>query len=134
MKRTPLRRKPKQRGRNRHFEADANLQRRFWRATAVRGGCVMCRAFPVPAEVRASRFVDLRAIQGHHVVYKHHLKHHGHAGRLWDCSNGIGLCRYHHARHHARVEPVPLTLIPAAAVEFAAELGLDWLLAREYVA
>lgn len=109
-----------------------DLDRRWWRAAAIRGGCVMCREFPVPRDLRSARFDDLRIIDGHHVLAKRHLRTNGHAARLWDQRNGLALCRYHHARHEAGHQRVPYELVPKGAIDFAAELGLDWILEREY--
>jgi hypothetical protein len=130
MRRTPLRRKPRRSRRT--PVADESLARRFWQTSVRRGGCVMCNSFPVPRALREGRLVDLRLIEAHHVLAKRHLKRRGHAGRLWDTRNGMGLCRYHHERHENWSQRIPYELVPADAHEFAAELTLDWLVEREY--
>lgn len=126
------RRKPIQRARYTAPAPDLALQKRYWKAAVCRGGCIMCSAFPVPPTLREGRRADFRRVEGHHVLAKRHLKREGFAGRLWDTRNGMGLCAYHHARHEARMQPVPYDLIPEGAFEFALELGLDWILEREY--
>jgi hypothetical protein len=123
-------RKPLQRGR-RKAKVDEGMAKRYWKLAVCRGGCVMCRAFPV-GELDATRAADLRRIEGHHVIAKRHLRREGHGGRLWDARNGMGLCAYHHQRHELRVQPVPYELVPEGAFEFAIELGLDWIIDREY--
>jgi hypothetical protein len=58
----------------------------------------------------------------HHLVYEQHVKKAG--GDIWDTRNRLWigrLCRCH-ARHHNGVRRIPLTMVPAAAREFAAEL------------
>lgn len=127
MKRTPLKRKPRQRE-----LAHIVRAKRTWKATACRGGCLMCQAFPVARELRDTRIEDFRRIEGHHVVAKRHLKVEGFASRLWDTRNCVGLCFYHHQRHENAVQRVPYALLPAGALEFALEVGLEHKLLREY--
>lgn len=99
-----------------------------WYIAVTRGGCVMCRAFPVPRELRRGRGPDLRRIQGHHILDRQHLPR----GRLWDVRNGLGVCRYHHARHTHFVQRIPRALLPPAALEFAAEANLSARLDHDY--
>lgn len=131
MKRSALRRKPKQRNRT-PPRVDDGLAKRFWKIAVCRGGCVMCKAFPAPPELRDGRMVDFRTVEGHHVLAKRHLKREGFTGRLWDTRNGMGLCRYHHQRHEHAIQRVPYALVPDCALEFAAELGLEHVVEREY--
>jgi hypothetical protein len=126
-----MKRKPLQRGRRKSQPLDEGLAKRYWKLAVCRGGCVMCRAFPV-AELAATRQADLRRIEGHHVIAKRHLRREGFGGRLWDIRNGMGLCAYHHARHENWTQRVPFELVPYDAFEFAAEVGLDWIIEREY--
>lgn len=98
--------------------------KRHWKAAACRAGCVMCKAFPVPPELRNGRLADFRTIEGHHVLAQRHLKRNGHGDRLWDTRNGMGLCRYHHGRHESWMQRVPRELVAGDAMEFADEVGL----------
>lgn len=116
-------------------KADRTLQRELakcWRLATIRTGCVMCRAFPVRAEVRRARGPELRRMQAHHVVPQRHLKRYGHELYLWDQRNGLCLCEYHHARHENFTQRVPRVLLPTAVVAFVADLQLEWLLDAEY--
>lgn len=133
MKRRPLTRKPKQRGR-RAEPVDVTLAKRYWKLSVCRGGCVMCRHFPVDQRELGYRTGDLRRIEGHHVLAQRHLKREGHAGRLWDTRNGMALCGYHHERHENWTQRVPYELVPVDALEFADELALLWLIEGEYPA
>lgn len=107
----------------------------YWKATVTRGGCVMCRHFPPPPNVRMDFGPELRRIEGHHVLAKRHLR-----GYLqmpldevrWDERNGIGLCVWHHQRHEHHVQRVPRWLLPDAVWSFAHEYDIEWLLDREY--
>lgn len=59
----------------------------------------------------------------HHVVYQQHVRDAG--GDLWDVRNSLTLCDgMHgcHGRHHNRMRPVRLTVLPDVAFEFAVEL------------
>lgn len=128
MKRTPLKRKPKP-----AMTAKERQRAYDWRVAAVVDGCVMCAKFST-ADVHASRRPDLFCILAHHVLPKQALKQEHLHAFLWDKRNGMGLCEYHHTRHHNRIERVPRTLVTAATVEFAYELELGWLLDMEYPA
>jgi hypothetical protein len=130
VRRTALKRKPR---RSRSApEPDASLARRFWKSSVCRGGCVMCRAFPVARELRHELAADLRRVEGHHVIAKRHLKARGLHAHLWDTRNGLALCVYHHDRHERWMQRVPYELVPYDAFEFAAELGLDWMIPDDY--
>lgn len=115
------RRKPIQRGRRKSYGVDDSIARRHWREQVTAGGCVM----PGPH----GGFV-----QGHHIITKDLLKREGHSTRLWDTRNGLALCEHHHNLHHRRLEPVPMYLLPEGAHDFAREVGLEWVLDRDYSA
>lgn len=106
----------------------------LWVHTVTSGGCVMCKHEPPAGHARdAARL--LWRVEGHHIISKQHLRRYCKADfeRLrWDARNGLGLCQWHHMRHESCKQRVPRELLPAGAIEFAAELGLDWLLEREY--
>lgn len=107
-------------------------KRRWWRAAAIRGGCAMCHAFPLSGDELATLAPQIRKIEGHHLLPQRDLKRHGYADRLWDERNGMGLCELHHHRHERYVQRVPRDLLSESAYEFADELGLGWLIDREY--
>lgn len=71
-------------------------------------------------------------LQGHHVVERRALKRRGLEEHLWDKRNRMSLCERHHARHTTAVERIPYSAVPAEAHEFAAELGLTYLIDRYY--
>jgi hypothetical protein len=123
--------KPTQRARYTPPTRDG-LAKRYWKMAVARGGCVMCRAFPLESHERIGREPEIARIEGHHVLAKRHLRVHGHAGRFWDTRNGLALCRLHHHRHEFRMQPVPFRLVPDDALEFAAELYLLYIIENEY--
>jgi hypothetical protein len=71
-------------------------------------------------------------VAGHHVIAKQALRRRGLHAFLWDRRNRMPLCEFHHQRHTLRYDPVPSSLLSAEAREFAAELGLEWLLEKSY--
>lgn len=115
-------------------------RRRYWKQTACREGCVMCNALrrgspaiqEIPDLVRRDRMVELREIQGHHILPKNALKRRNLEEHLWDERNGVGLCEYHHGRHTNYVERMPRDLLPPVVYDFAAEIGVDYLIDYEY--
>jgi hypothetical protein len=122
-----LRRKP----RRKEAYSDAT-SKKFWRAAVTRGGCVMCKHFPFKDHERVGREVDIANIQGHHILAKRHLRVAGAEHRFWDTRNGMALCSLHHHRHEFRMQPVPFYLVRDDALEFAAELGLLYVIENEY--
>jgi hypothetical protein len=104
-----------------------------WHQRVVRGRCVMCAWLPAVAEDRARRAVGARK-QAHHLLPKRYLKREGLHAHLWDVRNGMALCAFHHERHENFVQRVPRQLLLPTAFEFADELGLGWLIDREYPA
>lgn len=98
-------------------------------ARGVHGkGCIVCGARPS---------------QGHHVITQQALRRHA-ADRdmdaqrlLWDRRNRVPVCAICHHAHHAWTRRLPLSLVERHAPrvrQFARELGLEWLLDREYPA
>jgi hypothetical protein len=130
MKRSPLKRN---RRRPPTTPLDTYENARMWRMYVIRGGCVMCRTFPVPDHLRIGRQPELRVLQAHHVVGKRHLKREGMADQLWDRDNGLCLCEYHHGRHERAVQRVPRSLLSERTVAFALAHGFEWVLEREYL-
>lgn len=53
---------------------------------------------------------------------------------LWDPRNGIPVCERCHSAHTGAKKRIPLSVIPAPALDFAAEIGLDWRVERDYPA
>jgi hypothetical protein len=70
--------------------------------------------------------------EAHHIITQQQLRKRGLSDIAWDVRNGMGLCYRHHRRHTNATERVPYTALPERAHEFAAELGLGWLLDRFY--
>lgn len=80
-------------------------------------------------------------IEGHHVVAKQEIKRVARSARwefdreqdaLWDVRNGMPLCSRCHQQHETAFRRVPRRLVPAAAVEFARELGVEHVIDRYY--
>lgn len=103
-----------------------------WHRWVVREPCAMCRAFPPDAAARTHRAFELRRREAHHVVPAQTLRREHLDAHLYDERNGLSLCQYHHQRHENGTQRIPRAVLPAAAFEFAAELGLDWLIDRMY--
>jgi hypothetical protein len=68
------------------------------------------------------------------------LKKLGLTDRMWDVRNGIplgsiyaGACHCHEA-HENRSRPIPRSVLPVAALEFAREIDQEWRLERLYPA
>jgi hypothetical protein len=52
---------------------------------------------------------------------------------VWDVRNAVLLCRLTcHGRHHVRFEPLARDKLPRDVFDFAAELGITWLLEKLY--
>ncbi len=71
-------------------------------------------------------------LQAHHVITQQQLRRHGLEAHVIDTDIGMGTCYRAHRMHHNRTLPIPYELIPDAAIRFAFEHGLDWLLDRYY--
>jgi hypothetical protein len=78
---------------------------------------------------------------GHHIIKQQVLKRVAQEKGLqyerirWDLRNILPLCDRHHAQHHARMEPIALSIVllhQPKVVQFAKELDLVWWLSREY--
>jgi len=108
------------------FYREARKMRRAWK------GCEAC-----PPERR-----DPNAwLEIHHVLSQRRIKRLGVERKLsenailnllTDPRNSIILCRECHHRHTVSYESLPLGVIPAAAWEFATEIGLREELIEEY--
>jgi hypothetical protein len=70
--------------------------------------------------------------EAHHLLTQQQLRKRGLSDVAYDVRNGMGLCNRHHRRHTRAVERIPFAVLPERAHEFAAELGLGWLLDRYY--
>lgn len=112
-----------------------------WRRRTVAAGCRVCQRCSGPPE-------DL-VVRAHHVVRQQLVRRRvaelAHTETLtaaesaallerwlWDVRNGLGVCEGAHRRHHSRRAPIGRWLLPAAVFEFADELGLGYVLDREY--
>lgn len=71
-------------------------------------------------------------LQGHHVIPKQRLKRLGLHAHLWDQRNMMVLCSICHARHEVAFRRLPRALLTSDNEEFAAELGVDWMLEKLY--
>jgi hypothetical protein len=89
------------------------------------GRCQVC-----PAEGKACR----GRIQGHHVIEKKTLRRHGLDEFVWDKRNRLSVCEYRHEQHTSRYNPIPRSLVPQDALDFAREIGLDYVIERYYPA
>lgn len=114
VKRTPLKR-----GRRR--KPAAVIERDLWRHDL--GPCRVCYQLGLACS---------GPVQGHHVLTQQALRKRGFEEFLWDKRNRLATCEGAHMRHHTRIRPIPRELLPDSAFEFAAELGLTWLLERVY--
>lgn len=110
MRRTELKRKPR---RSEPREQGAIV----WARAARLGRCAVC---------------NRQAHHGHHIITKQELRRRGAAELLWDLRNMLPVCADCHARHHHAFRRIRRRELPAAAFEFAAELGLEWLIERTY--
>lgn len=103
------------------------LEASVWREDVLRSTDGRCAVTGV-----SSRDIHVGYIECHHVLSRQQLRRHGHGDKVWDARNGIPLAPRVHERHTLAVERVPRASLPVAAEEFAAELGLTWLLDRVY--
>lgn len=72
-------------------------------------------------------------LEGHHVIPAQALRRRGYPPSvIWDVRNRMLLKRSTHHRHTVAVERVPRSALSPANWEFARELGLDWMLERDY--
>lgn len=110
------------------------IAREAWARAVKRYGCVMCKAYPVPDNVRLQHKAALKHREAHHVLAQRHLKREGLSTLLWDSDNGMALCEYHHWRHEKAIQRVPRWILPAASIAFAERLGLGHHIDREYPA
>lgn len=104
------------RGKPRARDEDGMLR---WRLAVLGKRCVVCGG---------------KAVQGHHVTEAAVLRREGHADKLWDLRNMVPVCSYCHGRHHLGARRITEDLLPAPALAFASELGLDWWIERTYPA
>lgn len=77
-------------------------------------------------------------VQGHHVISQQTLRKVASergldvSAVLWDERNGIPVCESEHSAHTSAKKRIPRSCLPLAAFQFAAELGLTWLIERDY--
>lgn len=50
----------------------------------------------------------------------------------WDLRNMLPVCELCHTRHHRAFRRITRRELTSAAIEFANELALDWLIERTY--
>jgi 5-methylcytosine-specific restriction endonuclease McrA len=93
------------------------------------------RAWTRAARLSRCAVCNRQAHQGHHVIYKQHLRRRADAEKLlWDLRNMLPICARCHEHHHRAFRRIRQRELTTDAIEFAAELGLDWLIEREYPA
>lgn len=80
-------------------------------------------------------------LEGHHIVPRRYLnsvvRERGLVGEdanriVWNLANHLPLCAYHHNRHERALERVPRHVLPDAALAFAEDVGLTWLVEKAY--
>lgn len=114
---------------------DENPAERWHRIVAGRG----CQVCP-----RLGRACD-GPVQAHHVTTQQYIKRYVRglglpqaqhldmlARLLWDTRNGLGVCYRAHRRHTNATERIPLALVPEQARAFAEEIGLAYVLPKQY--
>ncbi len=112
-----------------------------WHDAIVAMGCEICPRLGEACE---------GAVQAHHVLrsqfirgwvaaeaHEQYLTQAAHADLerelLWDLRNGQAVCYRAHRRHHNRVQPIPLWLVPLDALRFAEQLGLAHRVEADYL-
>lgn len=96
----------------------------WYEATAKKKVCVVCGS--------------THKVQGHHVIAQQVLRRVARKFSydvlvlLWDKRNGLAVCRDCHAAHTSAKKRIPRSCIPLPALEFAAELGLTYIIERDY--
>lgn len=88
-----------------------------WRAATAGQPCAVC---------------GNPAIDGHHVTYRQVLEREQLGHLAWDTRNLLPLCRHCHDSHHNASRRVPWACLRLENVDFAREVGLLWLLRRNY--
>lgn len=89
--------------------------------------CVVCGADERTARSKGTR------LQGHHCISQQSLRNHGHADKLWAAANGVAACEYPcHSQHTTAVRRIKRSALPTPALEFAMELGLGYLIDKQY--
>lgn len=71
-------------------------------------------------------------LQSHHVLTQQALRKRGLEHLRWDVRNGVCVCEGAHRRHTLALERIPYEALPPAALEFADEVGLGWMIDRYY--
>lgn len=100
------------------------VARAWWQAVAHRKVCAVCGS--------------THKVQGHHVISQQVLRRlarkHGLdvLALLWDKRNGVAVCEDCHVAHTTAKKRIPRRCIPLPAQEFAAELGVSYLIEKEY--
>lgn len=123
MKRTAIRRKAKRA----MSAAERRAAGEFFAAVVKGRVCVVCGDDEVMARKRGTK------LQAHHVLSQQQLRAHGLEHLLWAQDNGVPACEEPcHRRHTSAVRRIPRAALPRAAIEFAAENDLMYLIERYY--
>lgn len=117
-------------------EASGNWK---WRTTAL--GCRVCPALGQVCEgmnVNAHHIIRQQVLKRYvaAVAHEQYLDDDARADLerelLWALPNGLAACERAHRRHHNRIQPIPLDVLPLGALAFAARLNLSYVIEREY--
>jgi hypothetical protein len=111
-----------------------------WRRRTTAIGCRVCpnineqcRGIVVGHHILRAQVIRRYASA---VAHEQYLDADAHADLLrdlmWALPNGLGICTRAHSRHHSRIQPIALELIPLAAIRFAAGIGFGYVIEREY--
>ena len=71
-------------------------------------------------------------IDAHHVISQETLRKMGREDLLWVVENGMPVARRVHQNHENASKRIPRVVVPAVAVAFAEQLGLGWMIERDY--
>lgn len=102
--------------------------------------CPVCGKSQLVVEFHSHHIIAKQAIKKavRSIVYRDRLNVEEHERLLrrllWDVRNGLACCKWCHSRHTDAVRRIPRKLLPRFAFEFADELGLRWMIERDYPA
>ena len=94
--------------------------------------CAVCTRTPLGALERHQLGLAGKVVDPHHILARRTLRAMGLEAHMHDPRNALGVCRAHHDRHEDYTRRIPRELLPKGVFAFAAELGIGWLLDREY--
>lgn len=132
VKRTPLKTRRKATG-ARVRAAQALWSQGIEPCTVCRAEGTICRGMGLDPHhcIPAQKLRALVDSEAYHGRYTEGEKDARMAEVVYDLRNRQWLCRGRHDAHHGN-QPIPYSLIPAEAIAYAEELGLGYVLEREY--